>query len=150
MGRRGREGRPCSELLGGRNPTGPPTSEANENRLKLRFRPNWAWDVERSTSELGATGPDATNAQCVRSEIDHDWNKAYEIDENVQLLGFLEVPAPSQDFEAVIRASRPSFRNDHDKVAFLAHASFLSADYVLTIPGKAALGEMPVVPKRPR
>ncbi|KAF3787255.1 putative proteasome inhibitor [Nymphaea thermarum] len=62
-------------------------------------------------------------------------------------LGFLEVPAPSQDFEVVIRASRPSFRNDHDKVAFLAHASFLSADYVLTTAGKAALGETPVVPK---
>ncbi|KAF3782481.1 putative proteasome inhibitor [Nymphaea thermarum] len=57
------------------------------------------------------------------------------------------VSTPSQDFEAVIRASRPSFRNDHDKVAFLAHTSFLSADYVLTAVGKAALGETPVVPK---
>ncbi|KAF3778951.1 putative proteasome inhibitor [Nymphaea thermarum] len=67
-----------------------------------------------------------------------------------KLPGFLEVPASSQDFEAVIRASRPSFRNDQDKVAFLAHASFLSADYVLTAARKAALGETPIVLKRPR
>ncbi|CAN6457896.1 unnamed protein product [Victoria cruziana] len=43
---------------------------------------------------------------------------------------------------AVIRASRPSFRNDHDKVAFGVHSSFLSADYALIAAGKTALGEI--------
>ncbi|KAL4342428.1 hypothetical protein GQ457_08G019670 [Hibiscus cannabinus] len=42
---------------------------------------------------------------------------------------------------AVIRAARPSFRNDHDKVAFAVHATFLSAGFVLTATGPAALGD---------
>ncbi|XP_031474115.1 probable proteasome inhibitor isoform X1 [Nymphaea colorata] len=50
--------------------------------------------------------------------------------------------ASDKSVMAVIRASRPSFRNDHDKVAFLVHASFFSADYVLTAAGKSALGEI--------
>ncbi|GKV14465.1 hypothetical protein SLEP1_g25345 [Rubroshorea leprosula] len=28
---------------------------------------------------------------------------------------------------AVIRAARPSFRNNHDKIAFAIHASFLAS-----------------------
>ncbi|CAM8969299.1 unnamed protein product [Rhodiola kirilowii] len=39
----------------------------------------------------------------------------------------------------VIRASRPSFRNMHDKVAFAVHASFVASGYLLTAVGVAAL-----------
>ncbi|OAY63634.1 putative proteasome inhibitor [Ananas comosus] len=39
---------------------------------------------------------------------------------------------------AVIRASRPFFRNSHDKVAFAVHASFLAAGYSLAAAGKSA------------
>ncbi|XP_059428278.1 probable proteasome inhibitor isoform X1 [Corylus avellana] len=39
---------------------------------------------------------------------------------------------------AVIRAARPSFRNNHDKIAFAVHASFLASGYVLTATGPAA------------
>ncbi|KAK8600247.1 hypothetical protein V6N13_059936 [Hibiscus sabdariffa] len=42
---------------------------------------------------------------------------------------------------AVIRAARPSFRNHNDKVAFVVHATFLSAGFVLTATGPAALGD---------
>ncbi|KAJ8444070.1 hypothetical protein Cgig2_030927 [Carnegiea gigantea] len=42
---------------------------------------------------------------------------------------------------AVIRASRPSFRNNHDKVAFAVHASFLAAGFVLTATGPPAFAE---------
>ncbi|GMI96533.1 PROTEASOME REGULATOR1 [Hibiscus trionum] len=42
---------------------------------------------------------------------------------------------------AVIRAARPSFRNDNDKVAFAVHATFHSAGFVLTATGAAALGD---------
>lgn len=42
---------------------------------------------------------------------------------------------------AVIRASRPSFRNPHDKVAFAIHASFLAAGYVLRATGAPAFSE---------
>ncbi|XP_068668609.1 probable proteasome inhibitor [Aristolochia californica] len=42
---------------------------------------------------------------------------------------------------AVIRASRPSFRNSHDKIAFAVHASFLAAGYVLTATGSRAFSE---------
>lgn len=38
----------------------------------------------------------------------------------------------------VIRASRPSFRNSHDTVAFAIHASFLAAGYSLTATGSQA------------
>lgn len=41
----------------------------------------------------------------------------------------------------VIRASRPSFRNNHDKVAFAVHASFLAAGFVLTGTGPPAFAE---------
>ncbi|PKA62195.1 putative proteasome inhibitor [Apostasia shenzhenica] len=44
---------------------------------------------------------------------------------------------------AVIRASRPSFRNPHDKVAFANHASFLAAGFSLIAVGKAALVDNP-------
>uniref|UniRef100_A0A0D6R5R3 PI31 proteasome regulator N-terminal domain-containing protein n=1 Tax=Araucaria cunninghamii TaxID=56994 RepID=A0A0D6R5R3_ARACU len=39
---------------------------------------------------------------------------------------------------AVIRASRPSFRNPHDKIAFAVHACFLAAGYSLTATGSQA------------
>ncbi|KAH9323557.1 hypothetical protein KI387_018196 [Taxus chinensis] len=39
---------------------------------------------------------------------------------------------------AVIRASRPRFRNKHDKVAFAVHAAFLAAGYSLTATGSQA------------
>ncbi|XP_064946585.1 probable proteasome inhibitor [Musa acuminata AAA Group] len=42
---------------------------------------------------------------------------------------------------AVIRASRPSFRNPHDKVAFAVHASFLAAGFSLIATGTGALSE---------
>ncbi|XP_017977444.1 PREDICTED: probable proteasome inhibitor [Theobroma cacao] len=42
---------------------------------------------------------------------------------------------------AVIRAARPSFRNDHDKIAFAVHASFLSSGFVLTAAGPPALAD---------
>ncbi|KAF8395185.1 hypothetical protein HHK36_019127 [Tetracentron sinense] len=42
---------------------------------------------------------------------------------------------------AVIRASRPSFRNAHDKVAFAVHASFLASGYPLTATGPPAFFE---------
>jgi len=38
----------------------------------------------------------------------------------------------------VIRASRPSFRNSHDRVTFAIHASFLAAGYSLTSTGSQA------------
>ncbi|CAN0924673.1 Probable proteasome inhibitor [Linum grandiflorum] len=42
---------------------------------------------------------------------------------------------------AVIRGARPSFKNNHDKVAFAVHASFLTAGYMLTATGPAAMPE---------
>ncbi|KAJ7950242.1 Proteasome inhibitor-related [Quillaja saponaria] len=42
---------------------------------------------------------------------------------------------------AVIRAARPSFRNDHDKVAFAVHATFLATGHVLTATGPSAFSE---------
>jgi proteasome inhibitor subunit 1 (PI31) len=42
---------------------------------------------------------------------------------------------------AIIRAARPSFRNNHDKIAFAVHASFLASGYVLTATGPAAFSE---------
>lgn len=39
---------------------------------------------------------------------------------------------------AVIRAARPTFRNDFDKIAFVVHASFLASGHVLTATGLAA------------
>ncbi|XP_038991203.1 probable proteasome inhibitor [Hibiscus syriacus] len=41
---------------------------------------------------------------------------------------------------AVIRAAIPSFRNDHNKVAFAIHATLLSVGFVLTAIGPSALG----------
>lgn len=38
----------------------------------------------------------------------------------------------------VIRASRPSFRNSHDSLAFVIHASFLATGYSLTATGSQA------------
>ncbi|RWW21864.1 hypothetical protein BHE74_00040913 [Ensete ventricosum] len=46
---------------------------------------------------------------------------------------------------AVIRASRPSFRNPHDKVAFVVHASFLAAGFSLVATGTSALSENPPI-----
>ncbi|XP_062168110.1 probable proteasome inhibitor isoform X2 [Alnus glutinosa] len=42
---------------------------------------------------------------------------------------------------AIIRAARPSFRNNHDKIAFAVHASFLASGYVLTATGPAAFSD---------
>ncbi|KAL8167922.1 hypothetical protein V2J09_009421 [Rumex salicifolius] len=42
---------------------------------------------------------------------------------------------------AVIRASRPSFRNNADKVAFAVHSSFLAAGFVLTATGQPAFSD---------
>lgn len=38
---------------------------------------------------------------------------------------------------AVLRASRPTFRNAHDKVAFAVHSSFLAAGFSLLAVGPA-------------
>ncbi|XP_077251227.1 putative proteasome inhibitor [Tasmannia lanceolata] len=42
---------------------------------------------------------------------------------------------------AVIRASRPSFRNPHDEIAFATHASFLAAGYIPTAVGNLAFSD---------
>ncbi|KAK9123832.1 hypothetical protein Sjap_013434 [Stephania japonica] len=42
---------------------------------------------------------------------------------------------------AVIKASRPSFRNAHDKIAFAAHAAFLASGYTLVATGPPAFAE---------
>lgn len=42
---------------------------------------------------------------------------------------------------AVIRASRPSFKNPHDKIAFAVHASFLSAGFSLVATGRNAFSD---------
>ncbi|OVA17754.1 Fbxo7/PI31 domain [Macleaya cordata] len=42
---------------------------------------------------------------------------------------------------AVIRASRPTFRNPHDKVAFAVHAVFLASGYSLTATGPPAFSD---------
>ena len=43
-----------------------------------------------------------------------------------------------QSVMAVIRATRPTFRNDNDKVAFAVHAIFLASGCVLTATGPPA------------
>ncbi|XP_038690233.1 probable proteasome inhibitor isoform X2 [Tripterygium wilfordii] len=42
---------------------------------------------------------------------------------------------------AVIRAARPTFRNNYDKIVFAVHASFLSSGYVLTASGPSAFSD---------
>ncbi|XP_018507908.2 probable proteasome inhibitor isoform X3 [Pyrus x bretschneideri] len=42
---------------------------------------------------------------------------------------------------AVIRAARPNFRNNDDRVVFAVHASFLAAGYVLTAAGPPAFSD---------
>ncbi|KAL0545147.1 hypothetical protein IC582_020293 [Cucumis melo] len=46
-----------------------------------------------------------------------------------------------QSVMAVIRATRASFRNDYDKVAFAVHATFLASGFVLTATGPSAFTE---------
>ncbi|KAG9142578.1 hypothetical protein Leryth_011665 [Lithospermum erythrorhizon] len=46
--------------------------------------------------------------------------------------------ATEQSVLALIRASRPTFRNHHDKAAFAIHAAFLSAGFVLNATGATA------------
>ncbi|XP_011094928.1 probable proteasome inhibitor [Sesamum indicum] len=46
--------------------------------------------------------------------------------------------ATEQSIMAVIRAARPSFRSRYDKVAFVVHASFVAAGYVLHATGPPA------------
>ncbi|KAK6943037.1 PI31 proteasome regulator, N-terminal [Dillenia turbinata] len=41
----------------------------------------------------------------------------------------------------LIRASRPTFRNAFDKVAFAVHSSFLASGYILTFTGSSSLSE---------
>ncbi|KAH7553759.1 hypothetical protein ACOSP7_029390 [Xanthoceras sorbifolium] len=49
--------------------------------------------------------------------------------------------ASDKSVMALIRALKPSFRNDHDKVAFAVHASFLATGHVLTATGSAACSD---------
>ncbi|KAL2329491.1 hypothetical protein Fmac_017072 [Flemingia macrophylla] len=42
---------------------------------------------------------------------------------------------------ALIRVTRPTFRNQHDKIAFVVHSSFLVSGYVLTATGPQALSD---------
>lgn len=49
--------------------------------------------------------------------------------------------ATDKSVMAVIRASRPSFRNNYDKVAFAVHASFLASGFVLTATGPPAFSD---------
>ncbi|KAH7684058.1 proteasome inhibitor subunit 1 (PI31) protein [Dioscorea alata] len=44
---------------------------------------------------------------------------------------------------AVIRASRPSFRNLHDKLAFAIHATFMAAGHSLIATGRPAFSDQP-------
>ncbi|OAY41397.1 probable proteasome inhibitor isoform X2 [Manihot esculenta] len=49
--------------------------------------------------------------------------------------------ADEKSVMAVIRAARPSFKNNADKVVFAVHASFLAAGYVLTATGPPAFSD---------
>lgn len=49
--------------------------------------------------------------------------------------------ATEQGVIAVIRASRPTFRGPHDKIAFTIHSSFLAAGYILTAAGTSAFSD---------
>ncbi|KAJ7961348.1 Proteasome inhibitor-related [Quillaja saponaria] len=49
--------------------------------------------------------------------------------------------ATEKTLMAVIRAARPSFRNDNDKVAFAVHAAFLATGHVLMATGPPAFSE---------
>lgn len=42
---------------------------------------------------------------------------------------------------ALIRALKPTLRNDHDKVAFSIHAYFLASGHILTATGSAACSD---------
>lgn len=52
--------------------------------------------------------------------------------------------ASEESVMLVIRASRPNFRNNYDKLAFAVHASFLSSGFVLISTGPPALSENPL------
>ncbi|QHO23534.1 putative proteasome inhibitor [Arachis hypogaea] len=49
--------------------------------------------------------------------------------------------ATDKSVMAVIRAARPSFLNDHDKAAFVVHATFLSSGYLLPATGSQAVSD---------
>ncbi|XP_072987904.1 probable proteasome inhibitor [Typha latifolia] len=49
--------------------------------------------------------------------------------------------ATENSVTAVIRASRPSFRKPHDKIAFAVHSSFLPAGYSLVATGRNAFSD---------
>ncbi|CAN8279207.1 unnamed protein product [Cochlearia groenlandica] len=49
--------------------------------------------------------------------------------------------ATSQAVMAVINSVMPPFRNNHDKVAFAVHASFLASGYILTATGTPAFAD---------
>ncbi|WOH11052.1 hypothetical protein DCAR_0830531 [Daucus carota subsp. sativus] len=49
--------------------------------------------------------------------------------------------ATEQGVIAVIRASRPTFRGPHDKVAYAIHSAFLAAGYILVATGTSAFDD---------
>ncbi|GMH26519.1 hypothetical protein Nepgr_028362 [Nepenthes gracilis] len=49
--------------------------------------------------------------------------------------------ATEKSVMTVIRASRPSFRNNHDKVTFAVHASFIASGFVLVATGPRVFTE---------
>ncbi|CAA0386249.1 unnamed protein product [Arabidopsis thaliana] len=49
--------------------------------------------------------------------------------------------ANSQTVMAMIRLARPPFRNNHDKVAFAIHSSFVASGYILTATGRPAFAD---------
>ncbi|KAL1195886.1 putative proteasome inhibitor [Cardamine amara subsp. amara] len=49
--------------------------------------------------------------------------------------------ANSQTVMAMVRLARPPFRNNHDKLAFAIHASFISSGFILTATGRPAFAD---------
>ncbi|VVB05604.1 unnamed protein product [Arabis nemorensis] len=49
--------------------------------------------------------------------------------------------ATSETVMLVIRSVTPKFRNNHDKVAFAVHASFLASGFILTATGRPAFAD---------
>jgi proteasome inhibitor subunit 1 (PI31) len=49
--------------------------------------------------------------------------------------------AEKKSVMAVIRASRPTFKNDHDKATFAVHATFIAAGYILAAAGPEAFDD---------
>ncbi|KAE9594318.1 hypothetical protein Lalb_Chr18g0052541 [Lupinus albus] len=49
--------------------------------------------------------------------------------------------ATEKSVMAVIRGSRPTFKNQNDTIAFVVHASFLSSGHILNSTGPPALND---------